>query len=215
MSDDSQAAGRVGRRKPFRPGRRNTRARAGKPPPNWTSLRRGDGRASRDALAFLARAITCREPRAAFQGVMLKVPRRARADGYAIVLAALYGHEDVVLAHDLARGRGGGALARIGRLPRPAAAGLPREWRDGIPAPAARRGRRSGAGPARRRRRLVANRRPRFLLRRKAGRVVTAKGLRNLGLIALEPFLRTREESSPPRGQRTGSIPPANSNGTA
>jgi hypothetical protein len=32
-----------------------------------------------------------------------------------------------------------------------------------------------GRQPARRRRRLVANRRPRFLMRRKAGRMVTAK----------------------------------------
>lgn len=120
-------------------------------------------------------SITSREPRAAFQGVMLKVPHPHAPDGYAIVLAALHGREDVVLAHGLTEdevvARWRGLAASLSLPPLVCHANGETEFLH----------RQLGAvtlgrGPARRRRRLVANRRPRFLLRRKAGRVVTAKG---------------------------------------
>jgi hypothetical protein len=45
--------------------------------------------------------ISCREPRSSFQGVMLKAPAGGLRRGYAIVLAAVSGNEDVALALDL------------------------------------------------------------------------------------------------------------------
>jgi len=51
---------------------------------------------------FLAGAqITAREARSSFQGSMLQAPPAGLRRGYAIVLAAVCGSEDVVLARDL------------------------------------------------------------------------------------------------------------------
>jgi hypothetical protein len=118
--------------------------------------------------------ITCREPRAAFQGVMLKVPPTHAPEGYAIVLAAVGGHEDVMLARDLGEdevvARWRGLALSLGLPPLLCHANGEMEFlHKQLGAVTV------GRQPARRRRRLVANRRPRFLLRRKAGRVVTAK----------------------------------------
>jgi uncharacterized protein DUF6101 len=118
--------------------------------------------------------ITSREPRTAFEGVMLKVPRPHAPEGYTIVLAARHGHEDVVLAHGLtedevvAHWRG---LALSLSLPPFVchANGETEFLHQQLGAVML------GRQPARRRSRLVANRRPRFLMRRKAGRAVTAK----------------------------------------
>jgi hypothetical protein len=119
--------------------------------------------------------ITSREKRSGFQGVMLKVPAQGARQGYAIVLAAICGSEDVVLALDLhedeivARWRGIAASLGLPAIlchvngeteylhPQLGAVTL-------------------GRASPRRRRALAANRRPRFLMRRKSGRAVTAKG---------------------------------------
>jgi hypothetical protein len=118
--------------------------------------------------------ITCREPRAAFQGVMLKVPPTRAREGYAIVLAAVCGHEDVVLARDLGEdevvAHWRGLAASLGLPPLVCHANGETEFLHKQLGAVA-----LGRQPARRRRRLVANRRPRFLMRRKAGRMVTAK----------------------------------------
>jgi hypothetical protein len=45
--------------------------------------------------------VTRREPRASFQGVMLRAPAPGLRRGYSIVLAAVAGNEDVALAFDL------------------------------------------------------------------------------------------------------------------
>lgn len=118
--------------------------------------------------------ITWREPRASFQGVMLKVPPLRASEGYVIVLAAVEGHEDVLLAHDLgddevvARWRG---LAHtLGLPPVLCHANGEMEFLH-KQLGAVMLGRQS----ARRRSRLVANRRPRFLMRRKTGRAATAE----------------------------------------
>lgn len=118
--------------------------------------------------------ITCREARAAFQGVMLKVPPARAQQGYGIVLAAICGHEDVVLAKDLREdevvARWRGLAASLGLPPLICHANGETEFLHRQLGAVA-----LGRQPTRRRRRLVANRRPRFLLRRKAGRMVTAK----------------------------------------
>jgi len=118
--------------------------------------------------------ITCREPRAAFQGVMLKVPPLRASEGYAIVLAAVGGHEDVLLARDLgedevvARWRGWAqALGLPGVLCH--ANGETEFLHQQLGAVTL------GRRPPSRRRRCVANRRPRFLMRRKPGRAAMAK----------------------------------------
>lgn len=124
--------------------------------------------------SLLSTRITSREPRAAFQGVALKVPRRHASEGYAIMLAALEGHEDVVLAHDLSEdevvARWRGLAASLSLPPMICHANGETEYlHQQLGAVVI------GRRPAKRRRRLVANRRPLFLMRRKAGRVVTAK----------------------------------------
>ncbi|MFI5016086.1 MAG: DUF6101 family protein, partial [Hyphomicrobiales bacterium] len=115
--------------------------------------------------------ITCREKRSSFQGVMLKTPARGALGGYAIVLAALCGAGDVVLAQHLGEDE---IVARW----RSAAASL------GLPAMLCHTngeieylhrqlgGVTLGRPAARRRKALPRNRRPRFLARRKTGRAV-------------------------------------------
>jgi hypothetical protein len=118
--------------------------------------------------------ITCREKRSAFQGLMLKVPGAGASRGYAIVLAAVCGSEDVLLEHDLgeedvvARWRG---LAASLCLP-PLICHANGETEFLHPQLGAVT---LGHPQARRRRRLAGNRRPRFLMRRKSGCAVTAK----------------------------------------
>lgn len=118
--------------------------------------------------------ITCREPRAAFQGVMLKVPQMRASEGYEIVLAAVGGHEDVLLARDIGEDEVVACWRGLAR-----ALGLP-------PVLCHANGETEflhkqlgavtlGRQSARRRRRFVADRRPRFLMRRKIGRAATAK----------------------------------------
>jgi hypothetical protein len=62
--------------------------------------------------------ITGREPRSSFQGVMLKAPAAGLRRGYAIVLAAVSGAEDVALELDLGEdevvARWRGAAAKLG-----------------------------------------------------------------------------------------------------
>jgi Family of unknown function (DUF6101) len=119
--------------------------------------------------------ITSREKRSAFQGVMLKVPALGVRQGYAIVLAAVFGSEDVVLADGLdedeivARWRG--LAASLGLPAMLCHANGETEFLH----------RQLGAVTlgrvsVKRRRRVATNRRPRFLMRRKGGRVATAKG---------------------------------------
>ncbi len=90
------------------------------------------------------------------------------------MLAALEGHEDVVLAHDLSEdevvARWRGLAASLSLPPMICHANGETEYlHQQLGAVVI------GRRPAKRRRRLVANRRPLFLMRRKAGRVVTAK----------------------------------------
>jgi hypothetical protein len=105
---------------------------------------------------------------------MLKVPPRHISEGYAIVLAAAGGHEDVVLVRGLgddevvARWRG--LAISLGLPPLLCHANGETEYLY-IQLGAVALGRQ----PARRRRRPAANRRPRFLMRRKAGCLGTAK----------------------------------------
>jgi hypothetical protein len=90
------------------------RPRAGSDAASWSGPAGKAARARRAEPAFagatgeivvtriVAKAqITSREKRSAFQGVMLKAPAPGLRRGYAIVLAAVHGNEDVVLAHDL------------------------------------------------------------------------------------------------------------------
>jgi Family of unknown function (DUF6101) len=120
--------------------------------------------------------ITSCESRSGFLGVVLKAPQPGARRGYAIVLAAMPGGADVLLARDLDEDE---IVARW----RATASGL------GLPAllchadgemeflqrqlGAVTLG---GASRVRRRKPLAKNRRPRFLMRRKAGRVLTGKG---------------------------------------
>ncbi|SDR38210.1 hypothetical protein SAMN05444161_3401 [Rhizobiales bacterium GAS191] len=119
--------------------------------------------------------ITSCEKRSDFLGVVLKAPPPGARRGYAIVLAAMPGGEDLLLARDLDEDE------------------IVAQWRAtasslGLPALLCHADgemeflqRQLGAvtlgctNKARRRKPLAKNRRPRFLMRRKAGRVVTAK----------------------------------------
>ena len=106
---------------------------------------------------------------------MLKVPALGVRQGYAIVLAAVFGSEDVMLADSLdedeivARWRG--LAASLGLPAMLCHANGETEFLH----------RQLGAVTlgrvsVKRRRRVATNRRPRFLMRRKGGRVATAKG---------------------------------------
>jgi hypothetical protein len=120
--------------------------------------------------------ITSCERRSSFLGVALKAPALGMRQGYAIVLAAMPGGADVVLARDLgeeeivARWR-----ATASSLGLPAllchADGETEFLQRQLGAVTL-----GGANRARRRKPLAKNRRPRFLMRRKAGRVLTVKG---------------------------------------
>ncbi|MBV9111363.1 MAG: hypothetical protein JOY67_00925 [Hyphomicrobiales bacterium] len=118
--------------------------------------------------------ITSREPRSAFLGVMLKAPAMDERRGYAIVLAAKCGHEDIVLARDLDKdevvARWRGLAGSLGLPPLLCHANGETEFLHKQLGAVA-----LGRHAARRRRRLAPHRRPRFLMRRKAGRAITAK----------------------------------------